>query len=130
MDRHTKSYLDLVHPNVKTKVAQSLEWQKLNHDKFTKDCAFDMWMTKYFWTFTKELQGIVTGPLLYKMKLNDSSIICHHIDHSHIHHSPPQQDISAEAAIDDSFMFPQHKPNAFPNGTAENAPQQSPILCR
>ena len=79
------------------------------------------------------LEGIVTeitGPLSYKIKLNDGSIIRHHIDHIRICHSPPQQDISTEAAIDDSFMFQQHQPSIFPNGTVETAPQQSLVLCR
>ena len=48
--------------------------------------------------------------------------ICCHIDHICICHLPLQQDISTEAAIDDSFMFPQHQPSTFPNGTAETAP--------
>ena len=42
LGRHIKSCLDLLHPNVKTKVAQSLQQNKLNHDKFTKDHAFDV----------------------------------------------------------------------------------------
>ena len=49
--------------------------------------------------------------------------ICRHIDHICIRHSPLQQDIFTEAAIDDSsFMFPQHQPSTFPNGTAETVP--------
>ena len=67
------------------------------------------------------LEGIVTGitsPLSYKVKVNDGSVIRRHIDDICIHHSPPQLDNSTEAAIDDSFMFPQH------------TPQQSPVLRR
>ena len=50
--------------------------------------------------------------------VNDGSIIHRHIDDICICHSPPQQDNSTEAAIDDSFMFPQH------------TPQQSPVMRR
>lgn len=39
-----------------------------------------------------------------------------YIDHICICHSPLQQDISTEAAIDDSFTFLQHQPSTFPNG--------------
>ena len=67
----------------------------------------------------------ILGPLSYKVKLNDGSIIRQHIDHIRIHHSPPQQHISTE--VDDSFMFPQHQPTSTPpNGTAETASQQPP----
>ena len=79
-----------------------------------KDHAFDVndkvFMNNLQGTLTW-LEGIVTemtGPLSYKIKLNDGSIICHHIDHIHICYSLPQQDISTEATIDDSFMFQQH----------------------
>ena len=54
---------------------------------------------------------------LFHYHLTPQTIRCH-IDYIRIRHSPPQQDISTEAAIDDSFMFPQH------------APQQSPVLRR
>ena len=60
---------------------------------------------------------------------NHGSVICHHIDHIHINHSPPQEHISAE--VDDTFMFPHHQPTSTPpNGTAETAPQQPPVLYR
>ena len=42
LGRRIKSYLDLLLPNVKTKVAQSLQQQKLNYDKLTKDSTFDV----------------------------------------------------------------------------------------
>ena len=110
--------------------------KKLNHDKFTKDRAFavndKVFVNNHQETLTW-LEGIVTeitGPLSYKIKLNDGSIVCRHIDHIRIHHSPPQQDISTEAVIDDSFMFLEHQLSTSPNGTFETAPQQSPVLRR
>ena len=95
---------------MKTKVAQSLHLQKLNHDKLTKDCAFDVndkVLVNNPQGTPTWLKGIVTGiicPLSYKIKLNNSSIILHHIDHICIHHihifySPPQQDIPNETDV-------------------------------
>ena len=80
------------------------------------------------------LEGIVTeitGPLSYKIKLNDGSTICCHIDHIRFRHSPPQQDISTGTVIEDSFMFLQHQPTStFPVGPAESVPEQPPVLYR
>ena len=42
LGRRIKSCLDLLLLNVKTKVTQSLQQQKLNYDKLTKDSTFDV----------------------------------------------------------------------------------------
>ena len=137
LGRRIKSRLDLLHPNVKSKVAQSLQRQKLNHDKFTKARVFgvdDKVFVKNHQGTPTWLEGIVTeitGPISYKVKLNDGSIIRRHVDHIRIRHSPPQQAISAESAIDDSFMFPQSQPiSTSPNCPTETAPQQPQLLRR
>ena len=104
---------------MKTKVAQSLQQQKLNYDKLTKDSTFDV-NEKVFVNNPQGtptwLEGIVTeitGPLSYKINLSYGSIIRHHIDHIHIHYSPPWQDIPTKTDIDDSFILPQHQPTGF-----------------
>ena len=137
LGRRIKSRLDLLLPNVKTKVAQSLQRQKQNHDKLTKDRAFDV-NDKFFVNNPQGtptwLEGIVTeitGPLSYKIKLSNGSIIRRHIYHIRIRYSPPQQDIPTETEFDDSFMVPQHQPTGIsPNGTAGTTPQQSTVLRR
>ena len=70
------------------------------------------------------LEGIVTeitGPLSYKIKLDNGSIICHHVGHVCIHHSSSsQQDSSTELAFYDSFMLPPHQPtNSPPSDSCE-----------
>ena len=135
LGRRLKSCLDLLHPNVKTKVVQSLQLQKLNHDKSTKYHTFDV-NDKVFVNNSQGFpiwsEGIVTeiiGPLSFKIKLNDGSVICCHVDHILIRNLPPQQHISVE--VDDSFMCPHHQSTStFPNRTAETASQQPPVLRR
>ena len=76
------------------------------------------------------IEGIVaeiTGPLSYKIKLNDGSVIRRHVDHIRIHHSQPQQDCSTET-IDDSFMFPSPKKN--PSCPTNVTPPQQSVLRR
>ena len=112
---------------MKTKVIQSLQCQKLHHDKSTKARAFDVddnvFVKNHQGTPTW-LEGIVTkvtGPLSYKIKLSNGSIIRRHVDHIRIRHSPPQQDLSADISIDDSFMFPQQQPAS--TSPTKSAPQ-------
>ena len=73
------------------------------------------------------LETEITGPLSHKIKLNDGSVIRHHIDHICIRHSVAQQDCSTKI-IDDSFMFP--SPKATPSCPAQDTLQQQPVLRR
>ena len=73
----------------------------------------------------------ITGPLSYKIKLNNGSIIRRHVDHIRIHYSSPHQDSSTEPAFDDSFIFPPHQTTDIsPSDTTDTSTQQPPALRR
>ena len=133
LGRCIKSRLDLLQPSVRTKVFKSLQQQKLNHDKSTKARTFkvdDPVFVKTHQGTPVWIEGIVTeitGPLLYKIKLNDGSVIRRHVDHIRIRHSQGQPDCSTETS-DDSFMFP--SPKATPSCPTQDTPQQQPVLRR
>jgi len=135
LGRRIKSRLDLLQPNVKAKVTQNLRRQKFNHDKSTKARVFDVGDQ----VFVKSHQGTpawwegivddITGPLSYKIKLNDGTVIRRHVDHLRIRNSAPQQDSFTEQDFDDSFMFPQSQlTKTSPNVPSE--PNQPPVLRR
>ena len=133
LGRRIKSRLDLLQPSVRTKVFKSLQQQKLNHDKSTKARTFkvdDPVFVKTHQGTPVWIEGIVTeitGPLSYKIKLNDGSVIRRHVDHIRIRHSQGQPDCSTEPS-DDSFMFP--SPKATPSCPTQDTPQQQPVLRR
>ena len=133
LGRRIKSRLDLLQPSVRSKVFKSLQQQKLNHDKSTKPRAFNLNDPVFVRNHQGNpvwIEGIVaeiTGPLSYKIKLNDGSVIRRHVDHIRICHSQPQQDCSTET-IDDSFMFPSPKTNT--SCPTNDTPPQQPVLRR
>ena len=110
LGRRIKSRLDLLQPTAKPKVTQSLIRQKANHDRSAKFRVFNVGEE----VFVRNPQGTpawwegviekLTGPLSYKIKLNDGTILNRHVDHIRIRHSAPQQDLTDQDF--DSFTFP------------------------
>uniref|UniRef100_A0AAV2K5K2 Gypsy retrotransposon integrase-like protein 1 n=1 Tax=Knipowitschia caucasica TaxID=637954 RepID=A0AAV2K5K2_KNICA len=95
--RRLRSTLDLVHPDLRSKVEQKQGVQKKHHDKQRTVRSFligDAVITRNFSYGPKWIQGFitkVTGPVSYKVMLGDGSIVRRHVDQ--ILDRPEQKDI-------------------------------------
>ncbi|CAL9705832.1 unnamed protein product [Knipowitschia caucasica] len=84
--RRLRSTLDLVHPDLRSKVEQKQGVQKKHHDKQRTVRSFligDAVITQNFSYGPKWIQGFitkVTGPVSYKVMLGDGSIVRRHVD--------------------------------------------------
>ena len=89
MNRRLRSRLDLLHPNtmLSQRVEQKQQFQKMRHDSHKPYREFKVGDTVYVEDFTpssqKWIEGIitdVTGPLSYKVKLNNGTEVHRHVD--------------------------------------------------
>ena len=93
MGRRPRSRLDLLIPNLATKMQHKQQSQKHYHDKQSRQRIFevgDRVSVKNFPTGDNWLQGTivkVSGPLSFQVKLQDGRIVRRHVDHI-IQHSP------------------------------------------
>ena len=93
MGRRPRSRLDLLIPNLATKMQHKQQSQKHYHDKRSRQRIFevgDRVSVKNFPTGDNWLQGTivkVSGPLSFQVKLQDGCIVRRHVDHI-IQHSP------------------------------------------
>ena len=133
LGRRIKSRLDLLQPTAKPKVTQSLIRQKANHDRSAKFHVFNVGEE----VFVRNPQGTaawwegviekLTGPLSYKIKLNDGTILNRHVDHIRIRHSAPQQDLTDQDF--DSFTFPSQSEVTASSNVSDKSPVV-PVLRR
>lgn len=86
MKRCLKTRLDLIRPNLTSKVAEAQAKQKHYHDRGTRDRHFEIGDRVYVHNFGSGqtwLQGTiiaVTGPLSYRVTLQDGRVIRRHLD--------------------------------------------------
>ena len=86
-NRHLRTHLDLLRPNVKDQVMYNQMKQKQHHDTHCKQHQFTVGDTVYVKDFSgKEgcLLGIVTkiqGPMTYLTELEDERVVRQHVDH-------------------------------------------------
>ena len=90
MGRRPRSQLDLMQPNVATRVFSSQVRQKMGHDQGTKDRAFstnDLVFVRNFSTSGNTwLPGTIVGSkgsLVYHIQLEDGRVVQRHIEHIH-----------------------------------------------
>ena len=87
LGRIPRSQLDLLKPELSTKVQLKQESQKRNHDIHTKGREFqigDQVFVKEFPSGKDWLEGTITevrGPLTYHVTLSDGRVIRRHVDH-------------------------------------------------
>ena len=97
MGRRPRSRLDLLIPNLATKMQHKQQSQKHYHDKRSRQRIFevgDRVNVKNFPTGDNWLQGTivkVSGPLSFQVKLQDGRIVRRHVDHI-IQRSPQMPD--------------------------------------
>ena len=89
MNRRLRSKLDLLHPDtmLSQRVEQRQQSQKMTHDSHKPYREFKVGDTVYAEDFTpsnqKWIEGVVTdvtGPLSYKVRLNDGTEVRRHVD--------------------------------------------------
>lgn len=84
--RRLRSTLDLVHPDLRTKVERKQCVQKKHHDRQGSERSFqvgDAVITRNFSHGPKWIPGFiakVTGPVSYKVMLGDGTIVRRHVD--------------------------------------------------
>ena len=89
MNHRLRSRLDLLHPDtmLSQRVEEKQQCKKIRHDSHKPHQEFKFGNTNYIEDFTpsseKWIEGVitaVTGPLSYRVKLNNSTEIHHHVD--------------------------------------------------
>ena len=89
MKRTLRSRLDLLNPNIWSKVQQRQEKQRAYHDVHTKARSFQMGEGVYVRQFPPNQRESwvaaqvceLTGPLSFKVKLSDGRVLRRHVDH-------------------------------------------------
>ena len=86
LGRRPRTHLDLLIPDLSSKVQQRQQAQKSHHDQKTKERTFQTGDTVSVCNFPGDtwIQGIIdkpSGPLSYYVKLQDDRVIHRHIDH-------------------------------------------------
>ena len=84
--RQPRTQLDLLIPDLSSKMQQRQQIQKLYHDKKTKKQTFEIGDIVSICNFPGDtwIQGIIekpSGPLSYCIKLKGGRVVCRHIDH-------------------------------------------------
>ena len=118
MKRKLKSRLDLVFPNIEEKVVEKQSKQKEHHDKTSKRRIIKVGDSVFAKNFSlnsqlKWIKGTIknqTGPLSFKIELQDGRMIRRHIDHIRIRSSEcddaeDNKDIS-DLSLNDDFGVP------------------------
>ena len=89
LGRRLRSHMDLIHPDLNSRVSLHQEKQKIVHDNSFQQRTFskgDNVYTKNFSTGSEWLPGViqqVTGPLSYRVLLPDGRVVKRHVDHIH-----------------------------------------------
>ena len=99
MGRQPRSHLDLMRPQVSSRVHANQFRQKMAHDQRTRNRSFELGDTVFIKNFADGptwLPGVVTalhGLLTYDVKLGDGRVVRRHIDHvqSRASHPPPTE---------------------------------------
>ena len=84
--RQLRSRLDFLKPNMEERVVAKQQKQKESHDQHCRDCTFSVGERVYAKNYRKGqrwLSGSIvdkTGPVSFKVKLQDGKIICCHQD--------------------------------------------------
>ena len=87
LGRHLRSRLDLVVPDIRSKVLKKQQTQIINHDKKARNRTLQVGDTVSVRNFPSGngwLPGIIeerSGPLSFQIKLQDGRIVRRHIDH-------------------------------------------------
>ena len=115
LSRRPRSLLDLVKPDVSSKVRLHQERQKLSHDQKVRSRRFDKGdevLAKNFGRGEKWLKGRVVqcrGPLSYRVFLEDGRSVRRHQDHLQPFHTPIVDDLvvpSVKAEADSPAISP------------------------
>ena len=121
LSRRPRSLLDLVKPDVSSKVRLHQERQKLSHDQKVRSRHFDKGdevLAKNFGRGEKWLKGRVVqcrGPLSYRVFLEDGRSVRRHQDHLQPFHAPIVDDLvvpSVKAEADSPTISPTPVPPA------------------
>ena len=129
--RPLRSPLDLLHPDIRSRVSSHQEQQKGNHDRHAKERVFheeDLVYARNFRPGQVWLPGVVVqvrGPVSYSVKLGNGITVRRHVDHLR------ERTASAEVpGVDDSFPFAPvtdstndsaTAPDPLPSTVAENS---------
>ena len=133
--RRPRTLLDLVFPNIATRVQRKQENQKVIHDKSAKERSFKVSDTVYIKKFPNSKEWLpgkivkVLGPLSFEIETNDGTTVRRHIDHIRSRHTQSKDaDKTSQQLQDDWIEFPDKLPTPHPdNSTPEVDP---PILRR
>lgn len=99
MGRKLKSHLDMIFPNIKSNVNAKQAKQKQYHDKCSKArilCPGNRVYVCNFGSGEKWLPGVIlekTGPVSFRITLEDGRVIRRHQDHVRLRYDPDQPDV-------------------------------------
>ena len=100
MKRKLKTRLDLLHPDLQGKVQKKQMKMKENHDVQAKSHSFQVGQpvfAKNFSAGSKWIPAIIsetTGPVSYKVTLQDGQLVRRHVDQVRIRYADPSPDVT------------------------------------
>lgn len=106
MSRRPRSLLDIIRPDISSKVRRAQEQQKFHHDKHSRYRQFSVKqsvLAKNFGRGPKWLRGSITrclGPLSYRVFLQDGRSVRRHVDHLQPHHESSSDSTDTDDYLD------------------------------
>ena len=128
--RVPRSLLDLLKPDLSSKVQKRQEAQKANHDRHAKERTFkegDAVFVKDFPTGKNWLSGSVTevrGPLSYHVTLSDGRVVRRHVEHIRVRTS---QTSASDTPVESDIEIPTVQPASQPAPPLSNSETTPPL---
>lgn len=128
--RVPRSLLDLLKPDLSSKVQKRQEAQKANHDRHAKERTFkegDAVFVKDFPTGKNWLSGSVTevrGPLSYHVALSDGRVVRCHVEHIRVRTS---QTSASDTPVESDIEIPTVQPASQPAPPLSNSETTPPL---
>ena len=132
MGRRLRSHLDVMHPNMSSRVRESQNRMKTSHDRRAQSRQLDLNDQVYAKNFASGpvwLPGVITsvkGPYTYEATLADGRVWRRHIDHLRIRTDTPTVETAVTDACDLPTTIapedPEVVPQAIPRGESQDGP--------